>query len=232
MTDFIEVTERALSPEHCRQIIERFEASPHLTAGQVGGGVDRTMKDSRDVTISHYPEWQDVEQLLNNTMMLSLCAYLRKFPHMLIAPLAIGVRDPATGGSKRLGAEDVSRMGDQDLVPIIRYAFRPGHINVQGYKANQGGYPYWHCENYPRDRECDALHRVLLWSVYLNEEFEAGETEFLYQQRLVKPRTGSLVLAPAGFTHTHRGNRPIGGDKYIATSWILFQRAEHLFPQG
>lgn len=232
MTDFIEVFPGALSAGHCRQIIDRFEASPHVTIGQVGSGVDKTMKDSRDLTISHYPEWQDVEQLLNNTMMLGLCAYLRKYPHLLLAPLAIGVRDPATGGSRRLTAEEFPAMTDEQLVPFVRYAFRPGAINVQGYKADQGGYPYWHCEYYPRDRDGDTLHRVLLWSIYLNEEFEAGETEFLYQQRLVKPRTGALILAPAGFTHTHRGNRPVGGDKYIATSWILFQRAEHLFPQG
>lgn len=45
------------------------------------------------------------------------------------------------------------------------------------------------------------------------------------------PQAGALLIAPAGFTHTHRGNRPIGGDKYIATSWILFRRAEELMPQ-
>ncbi|MCC6757120.1 MAG: 2OG-Fe(II) oxygenase, partial [Arenimonas sp.] len=40
---------------------------------------------------------------------------------------------------------------------------------------------------------------------------------------------GSFLIAPAGFTHTHRGNRPTGGAKYIGTSWILFQRAETLY---
>ena len=40
---------------------------------------------------------------------------------------------------------------------------------------------------------------------------------------------GALLIAPAAFTHTHRGNRPVGGDKYIATSWVLFQPAERLF---
>ena len=59
--------------------------------------------------------------------------------------------------------------------------------------------------------------------------FGAGETEFLYQRRRIEPRTGSLLLAPAAFTHTHRGNTPAQGDKYIATSWILFRRAEHIF---
>jgi hypothetical protein len=52
---------------------------------------------------------------------------------------------------------------------------------------------------------------------------------FHYQQRLVRPQAGALLIAPAAFTHTHRGNRPRGADKYIATSWILFQRAEALY---
>ena len=69
----------------------------------------------------------------------------------------------------------------------------------------------------------------MLWTIYLNDEFEAGETEFLYQQRKIRPRTGSLLIAPTSFTHTHRGNRPEGANKYIATSWVLYQRAEQLF---
>ena len=63
----------------------------------------------------------------------------------------------------------------------------------------------------------------------VNDAFEDGETEFHYQRRRIEPRTGSLLIAPAGFTHTHRGNRPKGGNKYIATSWVLFERAEKLY---
>ena len=74
----------------------------------------------------------------------------------------------------------------------------------------------------------ESLHRSLLWSIYLNEGFAEGETEFYHQQRKITPRTGTLLIAPAAFTHTHRGNMPKGGDKYIATSWVLFQRAEAL----
>ena len=78
----------------------------------------------------------------------------------------------------------------------------------------------------------ETLHRHLLWTLYLNHGFDGGETEFLFQQRKVAPRTGDLLLAPTAFTHTHRGNRPNGGDKFIATSWILFQRAEALYGGG
>jgi hypothetical protein len=74
----------------------------------------------------------------------------------------------------------------------------------------------------------EALHRAVLWTLYLNDDFSAGETEFLYQRRKIVPRTGSLLIAPTAFTHTHRGNMPKGGNKYIATSWILYQRAEAL----
>jgi len=68
----------------------------------------------------------------------------------------------------------------------------------------------------------------VLWTIYLNDAFEEGETEFLYQALKIRPRTGALLIAPTAFTHTHRGNMPRGGNKYIATSWILYQRAEVL----
>jgi hypothetical protein len=51
----------------------------------------------------------------------------------------------------------------------------------------------------------------------------------MYQQRKIEARQGRLIIAPAGFTHTHKGHVPASGDKYIATSWILFQRAEALY---
>jgi hypothetical protein len=129
----------------------------------------------------------------------------------------------------RLTPQDIEQGDDAFLADLARSCFRPGAINLQHYRAGEGGYPYWHCELYPKDASCEPLHRHLLWTIYLNDGFDAGETEFLYQQRRIVPKTGSLLIAPTAFTHTHRGNRPERGDKYIATSWILFQRAETLF---
>jgi hypothetical protein len=80
------------------------------------------------------------------------------------------------------------------------------------------GYHAWHCEA----ADEDSAERQLTWTVYLNEEFEAGETEFLYQQYRYKPKTGDLLIFPAAFTHTHRGNPPINGTKYIITGWLEF----------
>ena len=140
---------------------------------------------------------------------------------------------PGPGGARqRLTAERLQAMDDADLAAVVQAVLRPGAINLQRYAGGRGGYPYWHCELYPRDAQAETLHRHLLWTLYLNDGFGDGETEFLYQRRKIAPRTGTLLIAPAAFTHTHRGNRPEGGDKYIATSWILFQRAEQIFGSG
>jgi hypothetical protein len=90
-------------------------------------------------------------------------------------------------------------------------------MKIQKTKPGQG-YHIWHCENGSKHNST----RILAWTVYLNDDFEAGETEFLYQQYRYKPSKGDVVIFPAAFTHTHRGNPPIGGDKYIITGWVEF----------
>jgi hypothetical protein len=58
--------------------------------------------------------------------------------------------------------------------------------------------------------------------IYLNDVEEGGETEFLYQKRRVQAKQGRLVMWPAAYTHTHRGNPPLSGDKYALTGWLEF----------
>jgi hypothetical protein len=80
----------------------------------------------------------------------------------------------------------------------------------------KGGYHVWHSEH-----SIDIMkHRILTWTLYLNDDFTGGETEFLYQSLRAEPKTGTLCIFPAGFTHLHRGNPPLEGDKYILTGWI------------
>ena len=229
--DFIVTYEQALSERDCRMLIQQYETSGKAVRGRTGGGVNIRLKDSWDICISDHAEWGAAANLLNSAMMRGLMAYVRKYPHTAIAPLSLQSPDPESRELVSLDAAAIRAMPDARLQALMVKVFRPGTINVQKYLADQGGYPYWHCELYPKigDSNGETLHRVLLWTVYLNDGFAAGETEFLHQQRSIVPQTGSLLIAPAGFTHTHRGNVPRGGNKYIATSWILFQRAEQLF---
>lgn len=228
--DFIEVIEDALDRNTCSAIVTRLRESDSLQPGRVGGGVFPELKHSRDLRISGNPDWAEVDARLQQAVFAGVLGYLRKYPQTLISPLMLQQPD-ASGGLRRLQAEDFAAMDDKAIAELARVCLRPGAINLQWYSAGEGGYPYWHCELYPRDANAETLHRHLLWTLYLNDEFEEGETEFLFQQLKVKPRTGSLLIAPTAFTHTHRGNRPQNGDKFIATSWILFQSAEKLYAE-
>ena len=226
--DFIEVYEDVLDASACAAIVARFEASGADEPGRVGGGVFPELKDSRDISLQGRAEWQDVEAQLNQAVLRGVLDYLRRYPYAMIAPLMLQ-RPGADGALRRVSAEDFAAMPEPELAQLLMAVLRPGSINLQRYRAGVGGYPYWHCELYPKDASCESLHRHLLWTVYLNDGFSAGETEFHHQRRVIEPKAGRLLIAPAAFTHTHRGNRPIGADKYIATSWVLFQRAEALY---
>ena len=81
------------------------------------------------------------------------------------------------------------------------------------------GYHVWHCEHGSRT----VGSRLLLIMLYLNDVDEGGETEFLYQSIRVQPKKGTLVICPSGFTHTHRGNPPLSGDKYMINGWIEYE---------
>ena len=82
-----------------------------------------------------------------------------------------------------------------------------------------GGFHNWHFEN----GAIGATPRTFVIQVYLNGGFEGGETEFLYQNRREEAVEGDVLIFPAGYTHTHRGNPPIGGHKYLATTWAIIQ---------
>ena len=78
------------------------------------------------------------------------------------------------------------------------------------------GYHVWHYENGGNQ----YARRFAVWTLYLNDIEEGGETEFLYQSLRVKPKKGTVVIFPAGYTHIHRGNPPLSGEKYIVTGWV------------
>ena len=223
--DFIEVYDDALAAASCRALIERFEASGLARRGETGGGVDVSIKDSWDIPLHEHPGWSDAQQMLTDAVLAGFRRYLRRYPHIALATSRLQLPQSDGGAPVTLDAERLAQGDDELLNQVVMTLFRPGTINLQKYFADKGSYPYWHCELHPSPEDSgESLHRVVLWTIYLNDNFSEGETEFLYQRRRIVPKTGSLLIAPTAFTHTHRGNMPKGGDKYIATSWVLFRR--------
>lgn len=225
---FVEIIENAISPALCQQFIDIFENSEHKKIGRTGGGIDTDKKRSVDMSISQ-PQFNTAYQALLPVVTTQIMQYFAKYHFALIGPIGLTVRHPTTGEIVKLSDENFAEVGHANLSHLVQHLFRLGEINLQQYVKLEGGYPYWHSEVYPQAKHNEPLHRVLLFMFYLNDVKEGGETEFFYQNIKITPKAGTMVIAPAYFTHTHRGNVPVSNDKYILTSWVLFNRAEHLY---
>lgn len=233
MTQFIKIYENAIEKQFCNDCITKFNKSKNQHQGKTGNGIDIVKKNSIDITVTNFAdEWQKEMMHMQNIVLKGLLAYVREFPFLLAGAISIMYKNKQ-GKVQTLTYDDVDEMDDATLTNYLRAVYRLGSVNMQKYLKNQGGYFHWHSEFYPHptDPHQDSLHRTLLWMIYLNDVEEGGETEFYYQNLKSKPKQGTLVIAPAGFTHTHRGNKPISGNKYIFTSWVLFQRAQDMYQQ-
>jgi hypothetical protein len=108
-----------------------------------------------------------------------------------------------------------------------KYSILYNHtIDAQYFKLQKTrpgeGYHIWHGE-----KGDNNTSRVLVFMLYLNSlDYEcAGETEFLYQQKRIKPVENTMLIWPAAFTHAHRGNVVHGtNNKYIVTGWFNIHR--------
>ena len=105
------------------------------------------------------------------------------------------------------------------LKELQHHTFFQGKI--QKTKKSQG-FHRWHFERGSRD----VFYRMVVYMIYLNDVEDGGETEFLYQSKRIKPKTGTVVLFPATYTHTHRGNPPLTCNKYIVTGWVEFRGSD------
>jgi hypothetical protein len=231
MNSFIVEFKKALSDEYCDHLIEKFERDQRKTEGKTGAGVDKTKKDSQDLYISHLPEWRDECNTISNLILQGVTQYARAYPFLLTGAVSPSIQDPKTGQLRTIRYDDIQNLSDQDISQLVQTIYRLDDVNLQKYTKGTGGYHHWHSEHYPHpvDKEQRSLHRVLLWLIYLNNVEQGGETEFFFQQAKVKASKGSLVLAPCGFTHTHRGCIPQSSDKYVLASWVMYKDSKALY---
>ena len=109
----------------------------------------------------------------------------------------------------------VDNTGIGDFYPDLDYTT----FKIQKTLPTQG-YHLWHVEHMPGFYYSS---RVLVFTIYLNDVEEGGETEFLHFSKRVKRKKGRIVIWPAAFPYVHRGNPPLSGKKYILTSWMMLK---------
>ena len=183
--------ENVLSKEICDDIINRFENDKkNQISGITLSGLNKDVKDTNDLMLSHHDEWKDIDTLINKVIYTQFELYRNQLTF--------------------INSED----GNE--IPIFMFPTQVGDTGyqIQKYKQNEGKY-VWHTDNQVR---ANGKERLITFLFYLNDVDKGGETDFHYKK--IIPRTGKLLLFPATWTFTHRGIMPESSDKYIITGWI------------
>jgi len=125
-----------------------------------------------------------------------------------------------------------SEFMDVAIVKLREYidehpSLAPRNLYLKNVKVQEtrpkGGFHTFHSE---RGLQEYSL-RELVYTVYLNDVVEGeGTTELLEQGLKIQPKKGTMVIFPAAWTHTHRGNPVYSQRKYIATGWISMSERE------
>ena len=203
MDNLIKVYDKALTKDVCDFIIREFENSSNQVEGISGAGTNKKVKSSTDLMIHlnlDNPVWSFVYDYLRENLLWCLVDYIEQNTFMTITG------EFSTKASAVRTAQSCYMVSNNG---------QP-HMQIQRYIDDQGYYA-WHHEN----EGGFTSKRELFFIYYLNDVEHGGETQFKFNPLKVNPETGKLLIAPALWTHKHRGNPPKNGQyKYIITGWI------------
>ena len=136
-------------------------------------------------------------------------------PQLIDYPVLPDIRQPFIRDFFDIIWRDVWPEYTKEFSILLNRQFQGEGLKMKRIKPG-GGFHNWHFESTNVN-----IKRKLVLQLYLNDIDEAGETEFLYQNKRLAPKKNRLLIFPADFTYTHRGNPPIGKtDKYILTTWL------------
>jgi hypothetical protein len=73
---FYWIRDEALSPEFCKKLVDKFEASPDKAPGKVYHGVVENLKKSTDLKMTGRPEFAEEDSVLFQSLSESMPAYV------------------------------------------------------------------------------------------------------------------------------------------------------------
>jgi len=109
----------------------------------------------------------------------------------------------------------------QGLVPAEVHGWTAIGLNEQFrvYRYKDGQQFKTHPDgSFKRD---ETEHSKITVILYLNDEFEGGETEFVMPHEIVKPEAGKLLLFSHG--QLHKGNPVPEGTKYVIRTDVMYK---------
>ena len=120
---------------------------------------------------------------------------------------------------------DIGRMFDDEWdknqekdVPtnlLQNFVYEDEGYSIVKYDSNDGFFE-WHFDRLDDDRK--SRQRAFSCLIYLNDNFEEGETDFYWHK--IIPKTGKIAFFPTAHQRVHKGRVPKNGCKYIITTWL------------
>jgi len=229
MTNFIEVYDNALPDDLCDSLVSLFNREENMTVmsavNEMTNGVReiRTVLDSTDekspyvsakdmilnpINYTHDSLIADLDSIIEEYIF----DYNKKY-YVWSSELNMDLIPTEEG-------KEIVKSNDEDIELINSIIHRHGNFVIKKYKHPDDGYYAWHSDWGPMP---EWIGRLLVAQFYLNDVEEGGETEFYHQGLKIKPKKGTLVMWPVGFTHIHRGNKPTSNDKYILSAWYTLK---------
>ena len=195
--DFIGIYDESVPVELCNEFVENWEEAK---------------KNQTIIDVSKENETQIVDKLP---------PHVRKDEVAYVAPLISTIYPPPPVNTyfaflKKCFACYVKRYSISFNGTIFNDQFK-----IHKVKKSEG-FHRWHYEK----GAPEGLDRLVVYMTYLEAPKGGGETEFLHQSLRIKPIVGRTLIWPAGYTHMHRGNPPLDGEKMYIDGWFTAGRGD------
>ena len=200
--DFIGVYKNIIDQKHCDGFIEWVDWCEvnNYTKPSWSPGDNLMMKASEHQL--------DITGMKRDTILNSPIKF--HHPEKYIETFPIALADIFWERVNKCLEEYILRYQIQLYTPVYAYGFKL-------HKVKKGeGYHVWHYE----DNSHDGRNRIFAFMTCLKAPEEGGETEFLHQSKRFKQEVGQTLIWPTGFTHQHRGNPVLEGEKIYLTGWF------------
>ena len=202
LRDFIIQEKNVFSDDLCDAIIKKFDSDDRVAQGKTGSGLNLKIKVSDDLMISCYPDWEDLDKQVFDSIQKPLEDYYNNNAG------AIGVR-----------MKDYHDTGYQ-VQRTRKGGFYDWHtddvtlVSSSTITLGENGIYYG---TYSR--------RMITFIVYLNDDFRGGNTAFNVDNDTekpykIKPQKGSILMFPSNTSYLHTGLPVKSGVKYILTGWM------------
>ena len=98
--------------------------------------------------------------------------------------------------------------------------FEIGDSEDEGYSILK----YEDGSEYRQHYDCgpDTNKRVFSMLIYLNDDYEGGEIEFVHFGIKYKPSAGDILFFPSSYSHAHIAHPVYSGTKYAVVTWLGF----------